>query len=183
MTLYPEQLLIPVFQSTLLNQALTVVGYGALYWLAGIIMRPIVRRQIDLLEKAGLLKTDQEVKKTKLDRILKRTKIVTVTVAVSLFVSVLALKYDYYYVIFVIVSLKVCISLLYLTVLVECWIPVRMLIEKGSLLQKTHKLGAETKRLGITVIRKLEWLLITDAALKLPVALICLSLHLPQLAY
>lgn len=183
MTLYPEQLLIPVFQSTLLNQALTVVGYGALYWLAGIIMRPIVRRQIDLLEKAGLLKTDQEVKKTKLDRILKRTKIVTVTVAVSLFVSVLALKYDYYYVIFVIVSLKVCISLLYLTVLVECWIPVRMLIEKGSLLQKTHKLGAETKRLGITVIRKLEWLLIIDAALKLPVALICLSLHLPQLAY
>lgn len=166
-----------------MNQALTVVGYGALYWLAGIIMRPIVRRQIDLLEKAGLLKTDQEVKKTKLDRILKRTKIVTVTVAVSLFVSVLALKYDYYYVIFVIVSLKVCISLLYLTVLVECWIPVRMLIEKGSLLQKTHKLGAETKRLGITVIRKLEWLLITDAALKLPVALICLSLHLPQLAY
>ena len=103
--------------------------------------------------------------------------------AVSLFVSVLALKYDYYYVIFVIVSLKVCISLLYLTVLVECWIPVRMLIEKGSLLQKTHKLGAETKRLGITVIRKLEWLLIIDAALKLPVALICLSLHLPQLAY
>lgn len=183
MTLYPEQLLIPVFQSTLLNQALTVVGYGALYWLAGIIMRPIVRRQMDLLEKAGLLKTDQEVKKTKLDRILKRTKIVTVTVAVSLFVSVLALKYDYYYVIFVIVSLKVCISLLYLTVLVECWIPVRMLIEKGSLLQKAHKLGAETKRLGITVIRKLEWLLITDAALKLPVALICLSLHLPQLAY
>lgn len=183
MTLYPEQLLIPVFQSTLLNQALTVVGYGALYWLAGIIMRPIVRRQIDLLEKAGLLKTDQEVKKTKLDKILKRTKIVTVTVAVSLFVSVLALKYDYYYVIFVIVSLKVCISLLYLTVLVECWIPVRMLIEKGSLLQKTHKLGAETKRLGITVIRKLEWLLIIDAALKLPVALICLSLHLPQLAY
>lgn len=166
-----------------MNQALTVVGYGALYWLAGIIMRPIVRRQIDLLEKAGLLKTDQEVKKTKLDRILKRTKIVTVTVAVSLFVSVLALKYDYYYVIFVIVSLKVCISLLYLTVLVECWIPVRMLIEKGSLLQKTHKLGAETKRLGITVIRKLEWLLIIDAALKLPVALICLSLHLPQLAY
>ncbi|MCS8602790.1 hypothetical protein [Lactiplantibacillus pentosus] len=183
MTLYPEQLLIPVFQSTLLNQALTVVGYGALYWLAGIIMRPIVRRQIDLLEKAGLLKADQEVKKTKLDRILKRTKIVTVTVAVSLFVSVLALKYDYYYVIFVIVSLKVCISLLYLTVLVECWIPVRMLIEKGSLLQKTHKLGAETKRLGITVIRKLEWLLIIDAALKLPVALICLSLHLPQLDY
>ncbi|MCT3283265.1 hypothetical protein C6Y11_08315 [Lactiplantibacillus pentosus] len=183
MTLYPEQLLIPVFQSTLLNQALTVVGYGALYWLAGIIMRPIVRRQMDLLEKAGLLKTDQEVKKTKLDRILQRTKIVTVTVAVSLFVSVLALKYDYYYVIFVIVSLKVCISLLYLTVLVECWIPVRMLIEKGSLLQKTHKLGAETKRLGITVIRKLEWLLIIDAALKLPVALICLSLHLPQLAY
>ncbi|MDO7803536.1 hypothetical protein Q7Q91_00900 [Lactiplantibacillus pentosus] len=183
MTLYPEQLLIPVFQSTLLNQALTVVGYGALYWLAGIIMRPIVRRQMDLLEKAGLLKTDQEVKKTKLDRILQRTQIVTVTVAVSLFVSVLALKYDYYYVIFVIVSLKVCISLLYLTVLVECWIPVRMLIEKGSLLQKTHKLGAETKRLGITVIRKLEWLLIIDAALKLPVALICLSLHLPQLAY
>jgi hypothetical protein len=183
MTLYPEQLLIPVFQSTLLNQALTVVGYGALYWLAGIIMRPIVRRQMDLLEKAGLLKTDQEVKKTKLDRILQRTKIVTVTVAVSLFVSVLALKYDYYYVIFVIVSLKVCISLLYLTVLVECWIPVRMLIEKGSLLQKTHKLGAETKRLGITVIRKLEWLLIIDAALKLPVALICLSLHLPQLDY
>lgn len=166
-----------------MNQALTVVGYGALYWLAGIIMRPIVRRQIDLLEKAGLLKADQEVKKTKLDRILKRTKIVTVTVAVSLFVSVLALKYDYYYVIFVIVSLKVCISLLYLTVLVECWIPVRMLIEKGSLLQKTHKLGAETKRLGITVIRKLEWLLIIDAALKLPVALICLSLHLPQLDY
>ncbi|MCT3300919.1 hypothetical protein EFP25_15315 [Lactiplantibacillus pentosus] len=148
-------------------------------------MRPIVRRQMDLLEKAGLLKTDQEVKKTKLDRILQRTKIVavTVTVAVSLFVSVLALKYDYYYVIFVIVSLKVCISLLYLTVLVECWIPVRMLIEKGSLLQKTHKLGAETKRLGITVIRKLEWLLIIDAALKLPVALICLSLHLPQLDY
>lgn len=183
MTLYPEQLLIPVFQSTLLNQALTVVGYGALYWLAGIIMRPIVRRQMDLLEKAGLLKTDQEVKKTKLDRILQRIQIVVATVAVSLFVSVLALKYDYYYVIFVIVSLKVCISLLYLTVLVECWIPVRMLIEKGSLLQKSHKLGAETKRLGITVIRKLEWLLIIDAALKLPVALICLSLHLPQLAY
>lgn len=183
MTLYPEQLLIPVFQSTLLNQALTVVGYGALYWLAGIIMRPIVRRQMDLLEKAGLLKTDQEVKKTKLDRILKRTKIVAVTVAVSLFVSVLALKYDHYYAIFVVASLKVCISLLYLTVLVECWIPVRMLIEKGSLLQKTHKLGAETKRLGITVIRKLEWLLIIDAALKLPVALICLSLHLPQLDY
>lgn len=183
MTLYPEQLLIPVFQSTLLNQALTVVGYGALYWLAGIIMRPIVRRQMDLLEKAGLLKTDQEVKKTKLDRILKRTKIVAVTVAVSLFVSVLVLKYDHYYAIFVVASLKVCISLLYLTVLVECWIPVRMLIEKGSLLQKTHKLGAETKRLGIAVIRKLEWLLIIDAALKLPVALICLSLHLPQLAY